>query len=545
METIVPTDRTIACRRLARLAGVLLLALAGCAGLSGCTGVKDYFRNGFKVGPNYLRPPAPVARQWIDADDMRVRSETEDNSAWWTVFNDPELTALIETAYRQNLTLREAGFRVLQARAQRGVAVGNLLPQTQTNNGHLFQEKLSREAANRSFIPQAFYGDWRYDLNLAWEIDFWGRFRRAIEAADGNLNASVESYDDVLVTLLADVAANYALLRTIEQQLVYVNENVSLQRQSLVIARARFEGGQTTEVDVDMAQSILSQTEALIPQLKIQRRQTNNRLCILLGMPVEDLESRLKASPIPTAPSDVAVGIPADLLRRRPDVRRQERLAAAQSARIGIAQADFYPAISITGNIGYNAAQFPKLFNDQALDGFVGPSFQWKILNYGRIRNNVRLQQAAFQELVAAYQQTVLQANEEAENGLVEFLESQTEARNYAESVAASKKAVVAALAQYDGGLVNFIWVSFLEQNLVQQQNQFALSQNNIAQGLIQVYRALGGGWQIRLRGGQAAPSGEAMPPGDAKGAGEDNLDAPKPPVELPPPAPKPEVDEE
>ncbi|HEV3003402.1 MAG TPA: efflux transporter outer membrane subunit, partial [Pirellulales bacterium] len=437
---------------------------------------------------------------------VRVRSETEDLSAWWSVFNDRALYDLVQTAYRQNLTLREAGFRVLQARALRGVAVGNLFPQSQYANGHALQEKLSRNAANRGFLNQAFFAEWHYGLGLAWEIDFWGRFRRAIEAADANLNASVENYDDVLVTLLGDVAANYALLRTVEQQLAYVHDNIELQRRSLVIAQARFQGGQTTEVDVDMAQSILSQTEALVPQLKIQRRQVNNRLCVLLGMPVEDLEARLGAAPIPSAPSDVAVGIPADLLRRRPDVRRQERLAAAQSAQIGIAQADFYPAISITGDIGYTAAQFSRTFSGNSLEGFVGPTFQWKILNYGRIRNNVRVQRAAFQETVAAYQQTVLQANEEAENGLIEFLQSQQETTNYAESVAASKKAVTAALAQYDGGLVSFIWVSFLEQNLVQQQNQLALAKNNIAQGLIQVYRALGGGWQIRLRGGEAVP---------------------------------------
>jgi NodT family efflux transporter outer membrane factor (OMF) lipoprotein len=508
-------------RALRVLAALLLAAL------SGCTGVQEYFRNGLKVGPNYRRPPAPVARQWIDADDVRVRSETADLSAWWTVFDDPVLADLIEAAYRQNLTLRQAGFRVLQARAQRGVTVGNLFPQAQVSNDHVLAEAVSRNAANRGFIKQAFFAEWHYGLAMAWEIDFWGRFRRAIEAANANLDASVENYDDVLVTLLGDVAANYAQLRTIEQQLAYTNENIELQRRSLVIAKAQFEGGQTTEVDVDLAQSILSQTEALVPQLKVQRRQLNNLLCILLGMPVEDLEARMGSAPIPTAPSEVAMGIPADLLRRRPDVRRQERLAAAQSAQIGIAQADFYPAISIAGDIGYTAQQFPKLFSENALEGFGGPTFQWKILNYFRIRNNVRVQRAAFQEAVAAYQQTVLHANQEAENGLVQFLEAQQQMKSYAASVEASKKAVVAAMAQYDGGQVSYLLVSFLEQNLVQQQNQYALAKNNIAQGLIQVYRALGGGWQIRLGGGEAgqvrAPAPEAPAP-----AAMENVPAPE-----------------
>jgi NodT family efflux transporter outer membrane factor (OMF) lipoprotein len=490
-----------------------VLALSIC----GCTTLGEYIDNCFKVGPNYKRPPAPVAARWIDADDIRVRSVTEDTSHWWTVFNDPILSQLIQVAYEQNLTLREAGFRVLEARAQWAIAVGTLFPQSQQMQGSYTQQALSVKVANRKFLPERFYSQWGYGFSLAWELDFWGRFRRAIESAEDNLDGFVENYDDVLVTLLGDVAAAYVQLRTFEQQLVYVRTNVGLQRETLAIAKVRFKDGQTSELDSDQAQSTLSQTEAEIPQLEIQIRQTTNQLCILLGIPPEDLQARLGPGAIPTAPPDVAVGMPADLLRRRPDVRRQERFAAAQCAQIGVAEAEFYPAISINGSIGYAGRNFADLFKTKAFEGSVGPSFQWQILNYGRILNNVRLQEARFMELVANYQNTVLRANEEVENGLVQFLQSQRAARYLAESVKAAERAVKVVLAQYKAGLVDFNRVSLVEQNLVVQQNQLAQARGAIALGLIQVYRGLGGGWEIRCEsngppGAGPAPGAEQAP---------------------------------
>jgi NodT family efflux transporter outer membrane factor (OMF) lipoprotein len=484
------------------------LALAVC----GCTTLHEYIDNCFKVGPNYKRPPAPVAARWIDANDVRVRSVTEDTSRWWKVFNDPFLNALILTAYEQNLTLREAGFRVLEARAQWAIAVGTIFPQTQQMGGSFAQQGLSVEVANRGFVPERWYPQWNYGFTLAWELDFWGRFRRAIESAEDNLNGFVENYDDVLVTLLSDVASTYVQLRTFEQQLVYVRANVELQRQSLGIAQTRFKDGATSELDPDQAQSTLSQTEAQIPQLEIQIRQANNQLCILLGIPPEDLTARLGTRAIPTAPPDVAVGMPADLLRRRPDVRRQERFAAAQCAQIGVAEAEFYPAISINGSLGWSAKQFGDLFNSKAFEGGIGPAFQWPILNYGRILNNVRGQEAHFQELVASYQNTVLRAQEEVENGIVQFLQSQRAVQYLTESVAADERAVKVVLAQYKAGLVDFNRVSVVEQNLVVQQNQLAQAQGAIALGLIQVYRGLGGGWQIRCE--KEPPPDTAATPG-------------------------------
>ncbi len=474
--------------------------------LSGCTPCSQYFRNGFKVGPNYGRPPAPVAERWIDAADQRVRSVSTDESRWWTVFNDPVVNDLVQAAYRQNLSLRQAGFRVLEARAQLGVAVGQLAPQAQENTGSYTANGVSLNVANREFTRDRWFGQWDYGFNLSWELDFWGRFRRAVEASEASLDASVEQYDDVLVTLLADVVSNYVQYRTVEQRIAYAQDNVCLQGKILELATARFRGGMTSELDVHQAQSDLSSTEALIPQLRLLRREANNRLCILLGTPPENLQQRLGNGPIPAALQGVAVGIPAELLRRRPDVRRAERLAAAQSARIGVAQADLYPQISLDGTLAYGSQEFGNLLAGNSFSGSVGPGFRWNILNYGRIINNVRGQDASFQEMVVAYQQTVLRANEEVENGLARFLEAQEEVRALANSVSEARKSVEQALAQYEGGLTDFNRVAVLQERLVQRQDQLAQAQGDVALGLVSVYRALGGGWQIRL----TAPSPDA-----------------------------------
>jgi len=478
-----------------RLRAACLAAL-----LCGCTAPAEYIRNNFKVGPDYRRPPAAAAKEWIDANDARVRKDGDAGSAWWNVLNDPKLDALIDDAYRQNLTLREAGWRVLAARSKLDYSIGNIFPQQQEAVGGYSRNALSREVANRPFVSEPYYNQWQFGFTLSWELDFWGRFRRAIEQSSAQLDATVENYDDVLVTLLGDVASNYVEYRTIEQQLAYVRANVALQRQTLDIARARYQGGAASELDVDQAQSTLSQTEAQIPQLEIQARQANNRLCVLLGVPTCDLRPRLGLVPIPMAPTDVVVGIPADLLRRRPDVRREERLAAAQCAAIGIAESDFYPAISIVGNLGWQSQNFDHAFQSRAFEGNVTPSYAWKVLNYGRLLSLYHLEAAQFQQLVAKYENTVLTANAEVEDGIVRFLKSQEQAAALAESVVAAEKAVQVSLAQYKAGMVDFNRVSLLEQNLVQQQDQLAQAKGNIALGLVATYRALGGGWQIRER---------------------------------------------
>ncbi len=394
------------------------------------------------------------------------------------------------------------------------IDVGNLFPQTQTMTGGYTRNAISRDTANPlSQGLKRWYRQWNDGFNLSWELDFWGRLRRAIESDSAAVDASVFNYDDVLVTLLGDVATNYVAYRTAERRIEYAQENVALQRKTLQIVEGQLSVGIVGEIDVDQARSTLEQTEAGIPELEIAQRQAANQLCILLGIPPQDLQARLGSGPIPTAPPEVAVGIPADLLRRRPDVRRAERQAAAQSAQIGIAAAEFYPHISIVGTVGFSAEKFKDLFQGQALAGSVGPSFTWNILNYGRIENNVRLQDARFQELVATYQNTVLSADQDAENGLVTFLRAEQRARSQAASATDAKKAVDIALAQYAQGVIDLTRVTLLQQNLVGLEDTLAQAQGEIATGLIQVYRALGGGWEIRLAGCNPGPLPAASAP--------------------------------
>ena len=359
--------------------------------------LSNWWQNGCKVGPNYARPAAPIASEWIDYATPKINSREQPLAAWWTVFNDPTLNRLIQTAYQQNLTLRTAGARILEARAQLGIARGELFPQEQSAFAQYSRNKLSDKVANPPLAQ--WFSQWDVGLTASWELDFWGRFRRAIEAADAELDASVEDYDDVLVILLSDVAANYIQYRTFEQRIAYARTNVEIQRKSFEIATDRFTNGATTERDTQQSKQVVEQTEALIPVLEIGKRQAANRLCVLLGMPPTNMEAILGAgSGVPVTPLDVIVGVPCDLLRRRPDVRRAERQVAAQTARIGVAVSDLYPHFSLLGTIGLQAEHFGDLFDTPgSMIGNITPGVRWDILNYGRLVNNVRVQDARFQ----------------------------------------------------------------------------------------------------------------------------------------------------
>jgi NodT family efflux transporter outer membrane factor (OMF) lipoprotein len=502
---------------------------------SGCvtTGPLDYIRNGFKVGPNYCRPPAPVAEQWIETGSPNVQSRHLQYADWWSVFKDPTLNSLIATAYEQNLNLRIAGTRVLQARAQQAIAAGNIFPQTQQAIGQYERVNLSHNTFNNPSVfsrlasgalpPNLpignFYSDWSAGFNLSWELDFWGRFRRAIESANASLDASVENFDNVLVTLLADVATNYVQFRVTQMRIKIARDNIRTQERLLALADQQFKVGTATSVDVEQLRTLLEQTRSTIPFLQITLGQANDTLCILLGIPPRDLAGELdpgpelNAEPLPTIPTWVAAGIPADLLRRRPDVQSAERQVAAQSAQIGVAEAELYPTIFINGTLGWEAFDLSKLFESRSFFGTIAPNFKWNILNYGRIVNNVHLQEARTQELIATYQNQVLTAAQEVQTALRGFLRSQEQAANLARSV---KSAVAATKVQeklfYDlKADVNRLYT--LENTQLQEQDNLAVAQGNIALNLINVYRYLGGGWEIRTQNDNRSAGPMSCPP--------------------------------
>jgi NodT family efflux transporter outer membrane factor (OMF) lipoprotein len=489
------STRRLACAPLALL-GLALLA-------AGCTTLTEWVHNGFRVGPNFHAPPGPVAANWIDAADPHIRSTPANDAAWWDVFGDPTLGTLIDTAYRQNLDLRTAATRVLQAEAQRNITAGNLFPQTQNFQASYLHGQITRNIAVASIPGFAVFGPpnivnlWNTGFNASWELDFWGRLRRNVESANAQLDSSVENYRAALVTLVAEVATAYVQIRTFQQRIAYARQNAELQRGSLGIAEARLREGAAPALDVEQARANLAQTEATIPPLVVSLRQANNRLCVLLGQPPEDLLRSINEGAIPTAPPEVAVGIPADLLRRRPDVRRAMAAAAAQSAQIGVAEADFYPRVAVSGYLGYVADDITHLFGEGSWTGIILPSVQWKLLNYGRILNNVRYQDALFRQRVLEYQQAVLTAGREVEDGLVAFVQNQVQARSLERSVRAAERSVELVLQQYRSGRADFNRVFTTESQLVVQQDQLAATRGSIALALISVYRALGGGWQV------------------------------------------------
>jgi len=510
-----------------RSLALVVLVLAS-IGLSGCGILKDWARHGFKVGPQYGRPAAPVSQAWIDTYDEKVQTELPPQPMWWETFSDPFLNQLVQSVYAQNLSLRAAGMRVMNARAQRGIAIGGLFPQQQRNFGQYQRDQLSvttqglGQLIGRGFPINREFDTWSYGWDLAWELDIWGRFRRQIEAADATVDASVEDYDAILVSLIAETARTYVEYRTAEQRLAYAQENVKIQQGSLDLVEAKEEAGAVTFLDVTQARATLKNTEQLVPLYQAQMRDANNRLCVLLGIPVRDLSTELGDTEIPSAPPEVAVGIPADLLRRRPDVRAAERRVAAQCALIGVAAADLFPHFSISGSLGFNSERLKDLFSSASTAGTIAPGFNWDILNYGRLVNSVRAEEALFQDLAYQYQQAVLTANQEAETAIYAFLRAQERLIATREAVEASQASLDIVTEQYNGGLTDFNRVFNVQLLLVQDQDRYATTQGDVALALIGIYRALGGGWEIRdgyaptmepLEGGN---DNEALPLPDA-----------------------------
>ncbi|MBW2201692.1 MAG: efflux transporter outer membrane subunit [Deltaproteobacteria bacterium] len=460
------------------------------------------------LGPDFKKPSAPVEKKWIEVDDPQIKAEPADYSTWWRVLNDPVLDNLIETACKQNLSLQVAGLRILEARAFLGIAIGLQYPQAQSLSGGYSYQKFSKNAPPLSEFPNDIRNQTdatanivQAGFNAAWELDFWGKFRRGVEAADAGLAASIASYDTLLVLLTAEVSSAYVVIRTLEQRLEYARSNVEIQKRGLRIAEVRFEGGETSELDVQQARSLLRNTQSTIPVLEISVRQAQNGICVLLGIPPGDLSAYIKGpGPIPGAPSETAVGIPADLLRRRPDIRLAEFQAAAQGALIGVAEDDLYPHFAVGGSIGFAVGNSNGIFSGDSLVGFFTPfSFRWDIFNYGRIKNNVRVQDARFEQLLVTYQNKVLEAAREVENGLVGFIRTQQQEKFLVDAAQSADRATQIALLQYKEGLTDYTRVLNTQQLLVAQQDNLASSRGDIIRYLIAVYKSLGGGWESRV----------------------------------------------
>jgi NodT family efflux transporter outer membrane factor (OMF) lipoprotein len=458
-----------------------------------------------KVGPDFVRPEVMVVQNWLESGDKRLHGDSAPFREWWRVFNDPVLDGLIERAYKENLTLRIAGLRVLEARARLGIAIGQFFPQTQQAVGSLQESRASDRSQAALLSNNLIFRQDQIGLSAGWEIDFWGKFRRNIESAGAALQATEADYDSALVSLTADVANTYIAIRTGEKRIEIAYENVTTQKEALRLAEARLAGGTATQLDLELAKTSLKETQSLVPVLQSRLRQAKNALCILLGLPPNDLTSLITGPPaaIPVPPLRVAVGVPADLLTRRPDVRSALYQAAFQSARIGVAKADLFPSISLSGSFGFLSTD---VSNFNLMDIFrwgsryytVGPAGQWNLFNYGRIKNSVRVEDARFQESLIAYGNVVLKAQQEVEDGLVTFLRAQEQGAFLAESAAAAQRSLDIARAQYQQGTRDFTAVVIAQQALLREQDNLTVTLGAVSTGLVSVYRALGGGWEMR-----------------------------------------------
>jgi NodT family efflux transporter outer membrane factor (OMF) lipoprotein len=475
-----------------------VLSIIALAIFGGCT----------MVGPDYMKPTAQEPKEWLQKEDPKIKTEDIDYSKWWTVFNDPVLNTLMEAAYNQNLNLQIAGLRVLQARAQLAIAIGDQYPQQQYGKFDYSYTAASENSAGSAFADLN-YNSLDIAFDAAWELDIWGKFRRNVQSSVGNLEASVAGYDDFLVTLTAEVARIYVLIRTNEERLAIARENEKIQKRSLEIADARFKGGAVTELDVTQARSLLTNTQSTNPQFKQAIRQLKNALATLLGKLPGEIDAMLEGpGVIPKVPEGVAVGIPAELLRRRPDVRLAERELAAQSAKIGVAKADLYPHLQLFGSLGFFTTDADStkagdgiggLFNGNSFSFLGGTGVRWDVLNYGRIKNRVRVQDAQFEGLLVNYENTVLEAAREAEDGIVSLLRTQEQEKFLVESVVASKRSVDLSLIQYREGFTDYQRVLDTQRFLTNQQDIQTAVSGNVSLSLVSIYKALGGGWQYRI----------------------------------------------
>jgi NodT family efflux transporter outer membrane factor (OMF) lipoprotein len=463
-----------------------------------------------KVGPNFQQPASPVQDRWV-GEPPGTTAMPADTANWWRLFNDPTLNGLIDTAFHNNLSLQVAAARILQAQAQLNVEIGELFPQQQALGG---QVQRQRQAASTLLLPgqNPVIDTSQVGFSASWELDFWGKYRRAIEADRAAMLASVAAYDSGLVSLTAGVASTYLNIRILQQRLEVINENLKSQQEGRRIAQAQFEAGETSQLDVEQAETQLEQTQAQIPGLENSLRTDKDSLAVLLGVTPISIDGMLGASTaIPAAPGEIATGMPKDLLRRRPDVREAELTAAAQCAAIGVAKANLFPSFSLTGSFGFAGTSLHnnsigELFNWDNRAAAAGASFVFPIFNYGRIVNSVRVQDAVFQQAVLTYQNTVLQAQQQVEDSRQAFTAAQATLVSLGSAADSARRTTDLAFVRYKEGAADYTTVLSALQLQLQIEDALASARGGVPLALVSVYLALGGGWQLR-EGQQLLPA--------------------------------------
>ncbi len=462
---------------------VLLFLLSGCA-----------------VGPNYRAPQTKAPAQWNESLAGGETNSAITTTEWWTNFNDSELDLLVGRAVLSNLDLRIAQARMREARAQYGIASADLWPTVDGSSSYARQRQSQHQPVIGAvpLSPDLFENNvYKAGFDASWEIDVFGGKRRAKEAAGAQVSASEFGRRDVLITLLGDVARNYVDLRGYQGRLAIALENIEAQERTLAITRDRFAKGLSSDLDVQQASTVLATTRAQVPTLESSIQTAMHRLEVLLGQQPGTLQAELtQASPIPAQPPVVPVGLPSELLLRRPDIRQAERQLAAATANIGAAKADLFPKFFLTGAAGFESVSASDWFTGGSKLWSVGPTMQWRIFDAGRIRGNIKVQNARQEAALATYEKTVLTAFEEVENGLVLYAKEQVRRRSLQDAVVSSQKSLDTANKLYANGLTDFLRVLDAERSLYQSQDSLVQSDRTISANLISLYKSLGGGWE-------------------------------------------------
>lgn len=456
--------------------------------------------NSCLVGPHYKEPLKPAARSW-KKNNAIVKTAPTQTANWWNVFRDPTLTALIHQGYQNNLTLQSAAVRVLQARAQLAQSVGGLFPQQQALVGNYTYNRIGGGSLQR-VLPSSF-NTALLGFSATWEIDFWGKYRRAILANDAAFLASFAAYDNALVTLVADIATTYVNIRANEELIDVTRKNIDVQRTGFKIAQSRFNAGETSLLDVQQAKTELFQTEAILPQYVSNLQKQKDALAVLLGTTPDKIDCLLgKKTGIPKAPPRIAVGIPKETLVQRPDIYQARLQAIAQSEMIGATKANLFPSFSLAGSFAFAAntisgQSISDLFNWSNRTITAGPTVNWPLLNYGQITNAVRIQDAVYQQAVLNYINLVLKAQQEVQDNITQFIEAKNAEHLLAIANASAIKSTHLSLTRYREGESDYTPVLDSERQQLQVQTSLTNAQADIPKALIALYRALGGGWQL------------------------------------------------
>lgn len=460
--------------------------------------------SGCKVGPDFIPPQSNVPPAFMHTGNESFGGPSAINAArsvdadWWKLLGDSTLDTLVQRAAGGNLDVKLASARLREARAQRGVIAAEAYPQVDLNA----QANRSRQSPN-SFqnFPGSNPGEARnlfqvgFDAN--WELDFFGRVSRNVEAASADIQSAEEDRRDVLVTLVSEVARNYVELRGFQQRLDIARRNIQLQQETLDIAASRFKAGLTNDLDVAQAESSLSQARSTVPPLDRSAQAAIHRLGVLLGQQPTALAAELsQVAAIPGVPPEVPIGLPSELLRRRPDIRRAERDLAASTARIGVATADLYPRFSLTGSFGFAADKVPTLTDASSRFWSFGPAMKWPVLDWGRIRANIKVQDARAEQSLLQYERAVLTSFEDVENALSSYTREQARRSTLAESVASNQRAFDLASEQYRSGIIDFQRVLDSQRALFASQDALSDSDRAVSSNLVALYKALGGGWE-------------------------------------------------